>query len=210
MNGSLRRRSDPRPATERDHEGRPAGPDAPRPSTVGQSGRCSHGRRVTDSARNRPLSSHGTGEDEGHAVNVLRSCVDRSAAMDSRNWGERYASASLVWTVQPNRFVVEKVGRPASGQGVRRGRRRGRHRGVVGPVVLAHGRDAVRPGGTVLVVGHDLANLCGTGRLQEHPVLPTPQPVVDGSKGRGSAGPEPPPAGNRRCRTVEARRTSRT
>lgn len=193
--------------------------------------------------------------------------------MDSRAWDERYASApELVWTAEPNRFVVEEVaglspGRAidlAAGEGrnavwlaqqgwevtavdfspvaIERGRELARQRNVTVDwhvadvttytppadgfdlvliaylhlpaaeiaVVLSHARDAVRAGGIVLVVGHDLANLCGTGRLQEHPVLPTPQPVVDGSKGRGSAGPEPPPAGNRRCRTVEARRTSRT
>ncbi|MGC1214874.1 MAG: class I SAM-dependent methyltransferase [Micromonospora sp.] len=167
--------------------------------------------------------------------------------MDSRGWDERYASApELVWTAEPNRFVVEEVaglspGRAidlAAGEGrnavwlaqqgwevtavdfsavaIERGRELARQRDVtvdwqVADVteyappadgfdlvliaylhlpaaqiaaVLAHARDAVRAGGRVLVVGHDLANLSGgTGGPQDPDVLLTPEVVVKGLAG---------------------------
>lgn len=162
--------------------------------------------------------------------------------MDSSAWDERYASApDLVWTAEPNRFVVEEVaglspGRAidlAAGEGrnavwlaqqgwevtavdfsavaIERGRELARQRDVnvdwqVADVteyqppadgfdlvliaylhlpaaeiatVLSHARDAVRAGGRVLVVGHDLANLSsGTGGPQDPDILLTPEAVV--------------------------------
>lgn len=162
--------------------------------------------------------------------------------MDSRAWDERYASApELVWTAEPNRFVVEEVGglSPgraidlAAGEGrnaawlaqqgwqvtavdfsavaIDRGRELARQRNVtvdwqVADVteyrptangfdlvliaylhlpaaeiaaVLSYARDAVRAGGRVLVVGHDLANLSGgTGGPQDPDILLTPGSVV--------------------------------
>ena len=167
--------------------------------------------------------------------------------MDSSAWDERYANASgLVWSAEPNRFVVESVsgrspgsaldvaageGRNAvwlAGQGwrvnavdfsavaVERGRELAAARGVTvdwrvadvtayRPVpgsydlvlisylhlpaaefagVLAAARSALRPGGTLVVVGHDLANLdAGTGGPQDASVLLTPEAVVDGLAG---------------------------
>ncbi|MGC4890912.1 class I SAM-dependent methyltransferase [Micromonospora sp. DT227] len=167
--------------------------------------------------------------------------------MDSSAWDERYANASgLVWSAEPNRFVVESVsglspgsaldvaageGRNAvwlAGQGwrvnavdfsavaVERGRELAAARGVTvdwrvadvtayRPVpgsydlvlisylhlpaadfagVLAAARSALRPGGTLVVVGHDLANLdAGTGGPQDPSVLLTPEAVVDGLAG---------------------------
>jgi SAM-dependent methyltransferase len=50
--------------------------------------------------------------------------------------------------------------------------------------VLAAARTALRPGGTVVVVGHDLANLTGgTGGPQDPAILLTPETVVDGLAG---------------------------
>ncbi|KAB1117919.1 class I SAM-dependent methyltransferase [Micromonospora aurantiaca] len=162
--------------------------------------------------------------------------------MDSRAWDERYASApELVWTAEPNRFVVEEVaglspGRAidlAAGEGrnavwlaqqgwevtavdfspvaIERGRELARQRNVTVDwhvadvttytppadgfdlvliaylhlpaaeiaVVLSHARDAVRAGGIVLVVGHDLANLSGgTGGPQDPDVLLTRESVA--------------------------------
>ncbi|MGV9372996.1 class I SAM-dependent methyltransferase [Micromonospora tulbaghiae] len=162
--------------------------------------------------------------------------------MDSSAWDERYASApELVWTAEPNRFVVEEVaglspGRAvdlAAGEGrnavwlaqqgwevtavdfsavaIERGRELARQRDVnvdwqVADVteykpptdgfdlvliaylhlpaaeiarVLSHAREAVRAGGRVLVVGHDLANLSGgTGGPRDPDVLLTPEAVV--------------------------------
>lgn len=167
--------------------------------------------------------------------------------MDSSAWDERYANASgLVWSAEPNRFVVESVsglgpgsaldvaageGRNAvwlAGQGwrvnavdfsavaVERGRELAAARGVTvdwrvadvtayRPVpgsydlvlisylhlpaadfagVLAAARSALRPGGTLVVVGHDLANLdAGTGGPQDPSVLLTQEAVVDGLAG---------------------------
>ncbi|MFE2617617.1 class I SAM-dependent methyltransferase [Micromonospora chalcea] len=167
--------------------------------------------------------------------------------MDSSAWDSRYADTpGLVWSAEPNRFVVESVagltpgsaldiaageGRNAvwlAGQGwrvnavdfstvaVERGRQMAAARGVTvdwrvadvtayRPVpnsydlvlisylhlpaaefagVLAAAKSALRPGGTLVVVGHDLANLTGgTGGPQDPAVLLTPEAVVDGLAG---------------------------
>ncbi|WP_089158119.1 class I SAM-dependent methyltransferase [Micromonospora sp. NBS 11-29] len=167
--------------------------------------------------------------------------------MDSSAWDDRYANASgLVWSAEPNRFVVESVtglspgsaldlaageGRNAiwlaargwrvnavdfSTVAVERGRELAAARDVqvdwrvadvtaYRPVpgsydlvlicylhlpagdlagVLAAARSALRPGGTLVVVGHDLANLSGgTGGPQDPSVLLTPEAVVDGLAG---------------------------
>lgn len=162
--------------------------------------------------------------------------------MDSNDWDTRYASSpDLVWTGEPNRFVVEATvdlppgraldlaageGRNAvwlAGQGwrvtavdfspvaVERGHRLARDRGVevtwqVADVtrytppandfdlvliaylhlpaadlvtVLHRAQAALRPGGTMVVVGHDLANLSGgVGGPQDASLLHTPDAVV--------------------------------
>lgn len=167
--------------------------------------------------------------------------------MDSSDWDARYAAApGLVWSAEPNRFVVESVAglTPgaaldlAAGEGrnavwlarqgwrvtavdfspvaVERGRELAARQGVpvqwrlmdvtaYRPVpgsydlvllsylhlparelagVLAAARTALRPGGTVVVVGHDLANLTGgTGGPQDPAVLLTPEAVLDGLAG---------------------------
>ncbi len=162
--------------------------------------------------------------------------------MDSSGWDARYAAApDLVWTAEPNRFVVAELaglapGRAldlAAGEGrnavwlagrgwrviavdfsavaVGRGRRLARERGVdvtwlVADVsayapppggfdavlvaylhlpagdragVLARTAAALAPGGTLLVVGHDRANLTsGVGGPQDPAVLYTPEEIV--------------------------------
>ncbi|QSB14200.1 class I SAM-dependent methyltransferase [Natronosporangium hydrolyticum] len=162
--------------------------------------------------------------------------------MDSADWDARYAaSPDLVWTANPNRFVVAATtdlspGRAldvAAGEGrnavwlaergwlvtavdfspvaVQRGRQLAHDRGVdvsweVADVisyqpepaayelvviaylqlpradlaaVLRWAAAAVRPGGSLVVVGHDLANLTdGTGGPQDPAVLQTPDAVV--------------------------------
>ncbi|WNM39719.1 class I SAM-dependent methyltransferase [Micromonospora halotolerans] len=167
--------------------------------------------------------------------------------MDSSAWDARYASTpGLVWSAEPNRFVVESVTGLAPGaaldlaagegrnavwlaeQGWRvtavdfspvavgRGRELAAGRGVqvewrvadvtaYRPVpgsydlvlisylhllagdlarVLAAAKQALRPGGSLVVVGHDLANLTGgTGGPQDPAVLLTPEAVVDGLAG---------------------------
>ncbi|MEU5941427.1 class I SAM-dependent methyltransferase [Micromonospora sp. NPDC047548] len=167
--------------------------------------------------------------------------------MDSNDWDGRYAgSAELVWTAEPNRFVVEAIADLAPGDAldlaagegrnavwlaergwrvtavdfspvaVARGREFAARRGV--PVnwrvadvtadaiepnrydlvliaylhlppaglatVLAGAREALRPGGTVVVVGHDRANLDGgVGGPKDPQILLTPQAVVAGLTG---------------------------
>ncbi|MFE9694498.1 class I SAM-dependent methyltransferase [Micromonospora sp. NPDC005806] len=167
--------------------------------------------------------------------------------MDSSGWDARYASTSgLVWSAEPNRFVVESTagiapgaaldlaageGRNAvwlaergwrvtavdfSSVAVEWGRELAGQRGVgvewrvadvtaYRPVpgsydlvlisylhlpaadlarVLDSARRALRPGGTLVVVGHDLANLTGgTGGPQDPKILLTPETVVDGLAG---------------------------
>ncbi|MFU8874636.1 class I SAM-dependent methyltransferase [Micromonospora sp. SL4-19] len=184
--------------------------------------------------------------------------------MDSSAWDARYASTpDLVWSAEPNRFVVEAVGglTPgsaldlAAGEGrnalwlagngwqvtavdfspvaVERGRELAARRGV--PVewlvadviayqplpgsydlvlisylhlpaealarVLDSARQALRPGGTLVVVGHDRANLTGgTGGPQDPTVLLTPEAVVDGLAGlriqRAETARRPVPTGD--------------
>jgi SAM-dependent methyltransferase len=163
-------------------------------------------------------------------------------AMDADEWDARYAAApDLVWTGEPNRFVVEELaGLPpgravdlAAGEGrnavwlagrgwrvtavdfsevaVGRGRRLGTDRGVdvtwvvadvrqnVPPPgsfdavlvaylhlaaghlggVLTRAAGALAPGGTLLVVGHDRANLTdGVGGPQDPTLLYTPEEIV--------------------------------
>ncbi|HEX6969531.1 MAG TPA: class I SAM-dependent methyltransferase [Micromonosporaceae bacterium] len=162
--------------------------------------------------------------------------------MNSSEWDARYAAApELVWSAQPNRFVVEEVTRLrpgraldlAAGEGrnaiwlaeqgwrttavdfsrvaVERGRRWARERGVevtwqVADVrtyqpaeggfdlvllaylhlpaadlaaVLRRARSALAPGGCLLFVGHDLANLAdGIGGPQDAAVLHTVDGIV--------------------------------
>lgn len=184
--------------------------------------------------------------------------------MDSSAWDARYANTSgLVWSAEPNRFVVESVaGLPpgaaldlAAGEGrnavwlaergwrvtavdfspvaVERGRELAAARGVpvewrvadvtaYRPVpgsyelvlisylhlhapalagVLDSARQALRPGGTLVVVGHDLANLRGgIGGPQDPAVLLTPEAVVDGLAGlriqRAETARRPVPTGD--------------
>ncbi|MBM0236152.1 class I SAM-dependent methyltransferase [Micromonospora sp. ATA32] len=167
--------------------------------------------------------------------------------MDSNAWDTRYANApGLVWSAEPNRFVVEELAGltpgaaldVAAGEGrnavwlaergwrvtavdfspvaVERGRELAALRGVdvdwqvadataYGPEpgsldvvlisylhlpaddlrsVLATARAALRPGGVVVVVGHDRANLTGgTGGPQDPAILLTPEEVVAGLDG---------------------------
>jgi SAM-dependent methyltransferase len=162
--------------------------------------------------------------------------------VDSTAWDARYAhSPDLVWTAEPNRFVVEetaglKPGRAvdlAAGEGrnavwlaergwqvtavdfsavaIERGRDLARQRDVEvdwqvadlttyeppadsvdlvlivylhlpAPdlaAILHRARQALRHGGTLVLVGHDLANLTdGVGGPQDPTILPTPEAVV--------------------------------
>jgi SAM-dependent methyltransferase len=156
--------------------------------------------------------------------------------VESQEWDDRYAGRELVWTAEPNRFVVAEVqdlapgraldigageGRNAawlasqgwqvtavdfSAVGLDKGRRLAQDRGVIVDWVLADVRDyqpepgcfqlvliaylqlreaeldgvlrravpALAPGGVLLVVGHDAANLTdGTGGPQDPAVLHT-------------------------------------
>ncbi len=156
--------------------------------------------------------------------------------MESQEWDDRYAGRELVWTAEPNRFVVAELqdlapgraldvgageGRNAvwlasrgwqvtavdfSAVGLDKGRRLAEDRGVAVDWVLADVRDyqpepgcfqlvliaylqlreaeldgvlrravtALAPGGVLLVVGHDVANLTeGTGGPQDPAVLQT-------------------------------------
>ena len=161
--------------------------------------------------------------------------------MDSREWDERYAAAELIWTAEPNRFVVQELaglppgraldlaageGRNAvwlaergwtvtavdfSAVGLDKARRIAAERGATADWVLADVLDyapepgtydlvliaylqlpgeqaaavlhgvvpALAPGGTLLFVAHDLANLTeGTGGPQDPAVLYTAEQIV--------------------------------
>lgn len=162
--------------------------------------------------------------------------------MDSSAWDARYAAApDLMWTSEPNRFVVEELDRLkpgraldlAAGEGrnavwlaergwrvtavefssvaVERGRQLAGERGVnvewkladlrewtppAGSVdlvliaylhlpaaelagILQRARSALAPHGTLLVVGHDLANLtAGVGGPQDPALLHTPEAII--------------------------------
>ena len=161
--------------------------------------------------------------------------------MDSQEWDRRYEGAELVWTAEPNRFVVAELqdlppgraldvaageGRNAvwlasqgwqvtavdfSAAGLDKGRRLAQARGVAVDWVHADVRDyqaeagsfqlvliaylqlqepeltgvlrravaALAPGGTLLVVGHDVTNLTeGTGGPPDPAVLYTPESIT--------------------------------
>ena len=161
--------------------------------------------------------------------------------MDAQRWDERYGHDELLWTAEPNRFLVAEIGRPAAGTRARRRVRRRPQRGVARRAGLeghrrrllrgrprqgaparrarARRRDlrgrrrhdlrsrppssissssctstsrsrserarsptrraAVAPGGTLLVVGHDITNITdGVGGPQDPAVLYGPDDVV--------------------------------
>jgi SAM-dependent methyltransferase len=161
--------------------------------------------------------------------------------MERADWDRRYRGTELVWTAQPNRFVVQELGELPPGRALDLGSGEGRNavwlaeegwqvtavdfspvaldkarrlaqaRGVMVDWVLADLRDyrpqpgayqlvlvaylhlsplervavlagavaALAPGGTLLVIGHDLANLTqGVGGPQDPAVLYTPEAIV--------------------------------
>jgi SAM-dependent methyltransferase len=161
--------------------------------------------------------------------------------MERADWDRRYRGTELVWTAQPNRFVVEELGELPPGRALDLGSGEGRNavwlaeggwqvtavdfssvaldkarrlaqaRGVtvdwvladlygyrpepgayhlvlvaylhLSPLervaVLAGAVGALAPGGTLLVIGHDLANLTqGVGGPQDPAVLYTPEAIV--------------------------------
>src|SRR4051794_8049802 len=161
--------------------------------------------------------------------------------MDAAEWDARYSGSELIWTAEPNRFLVAEVaglppgraldlacgegrntvwlasqgwnavGVDFSGVGLDKGRALAAKRGVDVEFVradvttyapppaefdlvvvlylqlpavqlrsaLRHAATALRPGGTLLAVGHDLTNLTdGYGGPQDAAVLFTPDDVV--------------------------------
>jgi SAM-dependent methyltransferase len=161
--------------------------------------------------------------------------------MERADWDRRHRGTELVWTAQPNRFVVEELGGLPPGRALDLGSGEGRNavwlaeggwqvtavdfssvaldkarrlaqaRGVTVDWVLADLRGyrpepgayhlvlvaylhlsplervavlagavaALAPGGTLLVIGHDLANLTqGVGGPQDPAVLYTPEAIV--------------------------------
>ncbi len=157
--------------------------------------------------------------------------------MDSTAWDERYAGSELVWTAEPNRFVVEQVAGLTPGTAVDLACGEGRNtvwlarqgwaatgvdfsaaglekaRALAGDVpvtweqtdvltwagssydlvllvylhlpapqrrsVLTAAARAVAPGGSLLVVGHDVRNLAeGVGGPQDPGLLWSPSDVV--------------------------------
>ena len=166
--------------------------------------------------------------------------------MDAEGWNRRYATSELIWTAEPNRFLVDEVGglRPgraldvAAGEGrnavwlARQGwdvtaidfsdvgldkaRRLAENAGVTVTLVCAdatqpmsgaydlvvvlylqlpadqrrqayrNAAGAVAPGGTLLIVGHDITNLAdGVGGPQDPTVLFTAADVVADLDGTG-------------------------
>ena len=166
--------------------------------------------------------------------------------MDAEGWNRRYATSELIWTAQPNRFLVEEIeglrpgraldlaageGRNAvwlasqgwdvtaidfSEVGLDKARQLAQNVGVTVTLVCAdaaqaiggqfdlvvvlylqlpadqrrqayrNAADAVGPGGTLLVVGHDTTNLAdGVGGPQDPAVLFTAADVVADLEGTG-------------------------
>jgi SAM-dependent methyltransferase len=162
--------------------------------------------------------------------------------MDAVDWNQRYEGAELLWTAEPNRFLVEEVASLAPGIALDIGCGEGRNsvwlakqgwsvtgvdfsnvaldkarrlaevEGASVEWILADARayrtepdvhdlavvlylhlpaperravlgaavHSLRPGGTVLVVGHDLTNLSdGYGGPQDPAILFTPDDVVE-------------------------------
>ena len=161
--------------------------------------------------------------------------------MERADWDRRYRGTELVWTAQPNRFLVQELGELPPGRALDLGSGEGRnavwlaeggwrvtavdfssvaldkarrlaqarrvtveweledlrtyapepgayHLVLVAylhlppaerAAVLAGGAVALAPGGTLLVIGHDLANLTqGVGGPQDPAVLYTPEAIV--------------------------------
>ena len=161
--------------------------------------------------------------------------------MEREDWDRRYRGTELVWTAQPNRFLVQELGELPPGRALDLGSGEGRNavwlaeggwrvtavdfssvaldkarrlaqaRGVTvrwelqdlrddepepgasdlvliaylhlppaeRAAVLAGAVAALAPAGTLLVIGHDLANLTqGVGGPQDPAVLYTPEAIV--------------------------------
>jgi SAM-dependent methyltransferase len=166
--------------------------------------------------------------------------------MDADGWNRRYATSELVWTAEPNRFLVQEVDGLAPGRaldlgagegrnavwlarqgwqvtavdysdvGLDKARRLATSAGVTVELVCADATQpiegvfdlvvvlylhlpaddrrrayrnaaaAVAPGGTLLIVGHDTANLIdGVGGPQDPSVLFTAADVVADLDGSG-------------------------
>lgn len=166
--------------------------------------------------------------------------------MDAQGWNRRYATSELIWTAEPNRFLVEEVADLDPGRALDLGAGEGRNAvwlalhgwdvtavdfsdvglskarqladaaGVTVDLVCAdatapiqdrydlvvvlylhlpaHQRraayrnaaSAVAPGGTLLILGHDLTNLTdGIGGPQDPAVLFTPDDVTADLDGTG-------------------------
>ena len=133
--------------------------------------------------------------------------------MDQHQWDEAYASTELVWTAEANRFVVEELAGLPAGHALDLAEKRG-VTGVQwleadlrvyrpGPaaydlVLIAYihllpdefgallrtAASALVPGGTLLVVGHDVDNIAhGHGGPQDPRILHRAQDVVAGLPG---------------------------
>lgn len=86
--------------------------------------------------------------------------------MDSRTWDERYAGSELVWTSEPNRFLVAETGGPPAGPGETGGLPAGRALDLA----CGEGRNAVwlaQRGWTVTGVDFSAAGLAKAQRLAE-------------------------------------------
>ena len=117
--------------------------------------------------------------------------------MDRQQWDERYSGAEFEWSMHPNQFVAEQLDRLPPGRALDLAEYeparaafdlvliaylqvdaelRGR--------VLAGAAAALVPGGTLLVVGHDLTNLTeGVGGPTSPDVLYTPEAITAGLPG---------------------------
>jgi hypothetical protein len=108
-------------------------------------------------------------------------------SMDSEAWDSRYEGSELLWTAQPNRFLVAETAGLVPARALdlvlvfylqlpEAGRR----------TVLRAAAEAVAPGGTLLLVAHDSSNLeHGHGGPQHPSVLYTPADVATDLAGSG-------------------------
>src|SRR5262249_49632970 len=72
-------------------------------------------------------AEHEDAQQAGRAGRGCRVASGGAGRLDQRQWDELYASAELVWTAEPNRFVAEELAGLAAGRALDLGTGEGRN-----------------------------------------------------------------------------------
>jgi hypothetical protein len=113
----------------------------------------------------------------------MASLIGESGRVDRQQWDERYSGAEFEWSMHPNQFdwvVADLSEYEPAREAFELVLIAYLHLGAALRVrVLAGAAAALAPGGTLLLIGHDLTNLTeGVGGPQDPDVLYTPEAIT--------------------------------